>query len=213
MDCLASVTRILSKLEEENTSFTCFDKNKERIANILCSPGKDFEEKLRMLEEVVTTQKEMMEELRRCEEEVGRYASSPRTAKDTVEALCLNKQDTEQRLNCVKPVAEVLWKWEVEIPNFFDSKEGRMKICEALCSSGKSIQWKLRMLEKMATSRKETMGELQKCWKTIEKYSYTSSEIVEALFIEKKDADERFQLFEIIGRSPVDARKNVSQLY
>ena len=113
VDSLVSVTRMLDKFEKEIPKYIRFHKNKAKVTEILFSCCRSIEVRIRMLKRLVTTEKEMMEELRRCEEEVGRYAISPLTAVEIVDALCFGKEDTEERLDCVQPIAEALWKWEV----------------------------------------------------------------------------------------------------
>ena len=183
LDCLTRVTRMLSKLEVEIPRYVNSEKGKKKVTEILISPNKSIESKLSMLEEVEITEKKMMEKLQICKQKIGKYACYPYTERQIIDSLCSDKEDIEESLKKVKPVADVLQKLEVEIPSCLSLRK-MIEISGILCSSDKSIEKKVNVLEAMIDWQKQKMTEkLERCKQHIGKYA-SSPEMKDKIFKE-----------------------------
>ena len=197
---LQKTSEFLKKLRKEIPNYFNSQKGKDEISQILCC-DENAEEKFERLRSVETSQKDMLRELQKCEEEVAGYAGSRRIV-EVCELHCLNKEDTEERLRYLKPIADVVRQLEVQIPSYVKSENGKKRISEILCSSDASIEEMLHVLEEVI-SLKRMIQELRVCEERIGRYAHsphTGRQLVDALCLHREDIEERLKYI----RPPAD---------
>ena len=151
------LTRVTGMLSKFDNIFCYMSAEKvEKISEILFSSNKGIEGALSLLKKV------LVEMLRECEQQIGKVVASAEMEREIVGKLCLDKEDTEDRINCLKPLADVLCKFEVEIPRYLSSEEVKKKILEILLSSGRNVEEKVKSLEEVGTSEMERLRKLKK---------------------------------------------------